>query len=722
MNVDVSVLTGRKRPYLYILWALIRKEPKLWPQLLIQLWFFLLFKLHLLTKENFQLKRWSFLSSIGKVKFDKAFKRSKRNRQIPFVAKTTVVDQVPSWILQLIAPEYQVEGFECDKTGKIIYSDLISRVDENAELIFSPFTVRYFLTEYSGKIYFNGYYYSSYKQFVCREIGKTLRDLVLILVASIAFACLIVFISGLQYSKGMVGQVLTSPKLILLNTLPIFCFALLLYAIINSLSWSIGISGFAFSILGLVDFFMLRYRSFPFKYSDIFLSSEAMNMGHRYSYMPPVHYLILLGLALIAIIIVHFLFKPSKQSLLKSLVLGVGSILLWVLIAPHFYYNDSYYNSVAEVKYGSKWNETDQYMTKGFVYSFVHSKNETSIKAPAGYSDAAAKKILHRYSYQSLPKNKRINIILIQLEAFQDFSKYKNLQIDPSVYAGLNKVRQQSLHGELTTTIFGGGTVDTERKSITGYSEMQSLNSNTSSFVRYFNANNYYTLKMHPGHGWFYNRQNTAQYLGFDKFLDKENYYNKHVSSASIVQDKLVFKDLSKQFDKYASNQKLFTQLVTYQNHGPYPTTYNGENWLPYKKGYNKSDYAIINNYLNGVHQTSDQLQQLVQMFENKKQPVVIAFWGDHNPWGGNDNSTYKMLGINLDQSQKQGFNNYFNTPYCIWANQAARKKLKVQFKGQGSQISPMYILPTIFEHLGVKGMLICSCLNILRKKFQCLG
>ncbi|WP_045628243.1 hypothetical protein, partial [Lacticaseibacillus paracasei] len=68
-----------------------------------------------------------------------------------------------------------------------------------------------------------------------------------------------------------------------------------------------------------------------------------------------------------------------------------------------------------------------------------------------------------------------------QLEAFQDFSKWSDLEIDPSVYAGLHQVASEGMAGQLTTTIFGGGTVDTERKVLTGFSELSPINGMTNS-------------------------------------------------------------------------------------------------------------------------------------------------------------------------------------------------------------------------------------------------
>ncbi|MFK5283635.1 hypothetical protein ACI3PL_29080, partial [Lacticaseibacillus paracasei] len=78
--------------------------------------------------------------------------------------------------------------------------------------------------------------------------------------------------------------------------------------------------------------------------------------------------------------------------------------------------------------------------------------------------------------------------------------------------------------GQLTTTIFGGGTIDTERKVLTGFSDMSPINGMTNSFVHYFNEQNYITRFMHPGDAWFYNRQNIDRYLGFQKTLFRDNY------------------------------------------------------------------------------------------------------------------------------------------------------------------------------------------------------
>lgn len=718
MIVDLSVYLGRKRPFLFILRRLCKK-PRWWGQFFLQLYYLFLLRVHLIDEASFQKLRWAFYEKMApsKRELTALFKKHSLNRELVFPAETVIVDQVPDALLQALADGHATRGL----TGG--YAKLATRLPAGAVQVFAPFTVHFYLGKKStGRIYFNRHFYQSWRAYVWGQLGLTVRDLALLLAVSGFFGLAADFIAGSQYNLQQLAGVFLNWRLVACNVWPVFITMLVLYAVLNSLTWASALGGTVWLVLGLVDHFMLAYRSYPFKYSDLKLASEAANMGHRYSYLPPQADLLIIVLGLLLAVCLHFICRPAKQSGLKTLAvlaLAAGGVL-----ASNHYYQQSYYQAHFPVLSGNKWNQANTYMMHGFVYSFVVSKGEDQLKMPAGYSEQKAQQILARYRQsQKIPKHKRINVLLLQLEAFQDFSKYKNLKIDPRVYAGLNQVRAEGMQGQLTTTVFGGGTVFTERQAITGYSAMQPvINSKTSSLVRYFDGQNYQTLKAHPGYGWFYNRQNISKYLGFQQFLCKENYYNQHVSQAPIVQDKLVLQDFNRQFDRRTKKSPLFTQLITYQNHGPYPTSYHGTKWLAWQKGYNQSDYAIINNYLNGVHQTSNQLLALTKMLQHKKQPIVLAFWGDHNPWGGNGNSTYKMLGVDLNQATQRGYFDYYDTPYVFWANEAAKKELAVPLKGQDPRLSPMYVVPTIMQHLGVPGSPYIQLLNQLKKELPVVG
>ena len=80
------------------------------------------------------------------------------------------------------------------------------------------------------------------------------------------------------------------------------------------------------------------------------------------------------------------------------------------------------------------------------------------------------------------------------------------------------------------------------------------------------------------------------------------------------------------------------------------------------------------------------------------------------------------MLGINLDQGTDEGFKNFYDTPYVMWANDAAKKELATQFSGKGPNISPMYVLPTMLKYLGVKGSSYNQCLQNLQETVPVFG
>ncbi|MBR0063865.1 MAG: hypothetical protein IJP67_06840, partial [Oscillospiraceae bacterium] len=72
--------------------------------------------------------------------------------------------------------------------------------------------------------------------------------------------------------------------------------------------------------------------------------------------------------------------------------------------------------------------------------------------------------------------------------------------------------------------------------------------------------------------------------------------------------------------------------------------------------------------------------------------------FGDHKPWLGNKNSVYKELAVNMDLSTREGFYNYFSTPYLIWANTAAKEKLGCTFVGEGGDCSPCFLMSKLFD------------------------
>lgn len=735
MNFDLATLLNKTKPYAYLLWHLALRQLNLVPWLFKALGLEILHAFDIVKTDQYEEKRWVFVKKLDydKPRVNKFLSNLKLNKVVLLNPQdSTLADFGPEELFQKIVRKQGFAVFTTYEQAELakhyattsknnLVSPQIARILNKKKNRVAAGTGA--ATTTNTSIYFKNKLYTSYNRFRIVDWLVWLRNMILLGFSALFASGLVLLISGKTYNFDMITDILLNKRLLFMNTFPIFVLMVLAYALFNSLQWSIIVGGAPFLIIAFVNYFMLKYRSFPFKWADIFLSKEAGNMGTRYSYMPPAKYLAVALSLIVLAVILSWIFKTNHTSIVRTIVLLVASVGSFAFLNKQYYQNNTYYTSVAEITRGNKWNETNRYMTNGFVYSFIHSVSESKLVAPDGYTEAKAKAALAKYPSKNIPKSKKVNFITIQLEAYNDFSKFKGIDIDPSAYAGLKQIQAESLSGELTTEIFGGGTVDTERKVLTGYKTMMKLNQNTSSFVRYFNDQDYTSLKLHPGYGWFYNRQNTSKYLGFDSFLYKENYYTKNVSKDSVIKDSLVFDDLYKQFNKITGSGKtLFNQTVTYQNHGPYDTTFTGTPLVTWKDGYNKSDYAIINNYLTGIKETNEALVKLLAKLKTSKEPVVLSFWGDHNPWGGANNSTYKMLGINLDQGTDEGFKNFYDTPYVMWANDAAKKELATQFSGKGPNISPMYVLPTMLKYLGVKGSSYNQYLQNLQETVPVFG
>ncbi|MDD2435440.1 MAG: hypothetical protein PHO63_04215, partial [Bacilli bacterium] len=87
----------------------------------------------------------------------------------------------------------------------------------------------------------------------------------------------------------------------------------------------------------------------------------------------------------------------------------------------------------------------------------------------------------------------------------------------------------------------------------------------------------------------------------------------------------------------------------------------------------------------------------------------------DHNPGFGADHKGYNMLDINLNDAE-EGFLNHFSVPYFIWGNNAVKKTFNKEFKETGNTISPNYLMPELFEYLGIKGNEYTQFINRTKK------
>ncbi len=473
----------------------------------------------------------------------------------------------------------------------------------------------------------------------------------------------------------------------------------------------------------------MQLRNDTLLMEDISLIKEAISISikknYTYTFTPA---MIVCFIALIALTVALYLVLDRKNKfhkdekiiikVLKKVLIVIVFVVVAFVSLEKIYINKAIYARL-ENKSGSfnVWSETNQYITRGTMYSFLNSYSGIKKYVPEGYNKKEAEQKLFSYEYSDIPADKKVNVIGIMLEAYNDFSKFDEIEFEKDPYVSWHKVKEQSVSGELVTNIFAGGTVNTERKFLTGYTALGTFRKRTNSYVQYFNEQGYYTNGEHPSFAWFYNRQNINRNLGFQDYYFRENRYADLADNES-VNDETFISDLISLYNSRDKNVPYFSFSVSYQNHGPYSdeklfdTTYVNR-----KDYYTDSEYNILNNYFAGIEDTSNQILRLTEELKNDDSPVVVIVFGDHNPWLGNDNSVYNMLGMNLNLDTDEGIYNYYCTPYIIWANDKAKEVLNNEFVGDGGKLGPNFLMNKFFELAGYEGNEFMKASNELRNK-----
>ena len=466
-------------------------------------------------------------------------------------------------------------------------------------------------------------------------------------------------------------------------------------------------------VLGLAaaNYYKIQFRGDPLLAADLALISEAGDMAGKYDLaLNPMLENALLWAA--AGLILALLLRGRMERGMRLFGLASAAAVAATALVSLYCNAPLYQQTQTEAEEVNLWSDEEVYLSHGALYAFLYSVQDMIPQAPAQYDGETARQILAQYEEADIPEEQKVSVVGVMLEAFCDLTDFPALGEQESVqavYAPWHALEEASVSGNLLTNIFAGGTVDTEWCFLTGYSQYDKFQKPTDSYVWYFDRQGYQTRGGHPGFGWFYNRQNVNEYLGFQEYWFTENHYGELVdpvaaqwNSDHLLADEIV-KDLQAHLE---GGEPVFSFSVSYQNHGPYESEHtSNEIYLdPETCGLPAETCHIFNNYLHGVNITISAMTTMAQALEEMDQPVVLVLFGDHKPWGGNGNSAYGGAGASFDLSTREGFYEYYATPYLIWANSAAKQALGRDFQGDGGDFSPCFLMNELFEQCGWTG------------------
>ena len=471
------------------------------------------------------------------------------------------------------------------------------------------------------------------------------------------------------------------------------------------------LSALPFLTLALASYYKVQLRGDPVLASDLRLLRTAGGIMDKYTFDMTAPVLVVIEGFLLLLALSLLMLRRERMSSRARLAGIMAALSLTLGCCFEYYPSTDIYKATANTDLITPWSAVEVYISRGTTYPFLFSVQDMFPDAPEGYRDSDAYQALSQYRDADIPDEQKVTVVGIMLEAFSDLTDFPalgELSSVRGVYEPLHELEKHSVSGDLLTNIFAGGTTDTEWGFLTGYSEHEEFRSATDSFVRYFKAQGYDTLYRHPGYSWFYNRSNVNEYLGFDESVFNESGFADLVSidEALYASDAVLVDYLLNDIDtRTEDDAPLFLFSVSYQNHGPYPSeTYWEEYVTPEKTGWSMESCCVVNNYLAGIRSTIEQMRRLTRELDARDEPVVLVLFGDHKPWMGNGSSVYAEMGVNLDVSTQDGFYNYFSTPYLIYANKAAKQTLGQDFRGDGGDISPCFLMDKLFFECGWTG------------------
>ena len=529
----------------------------------------------------------------------------------------------------------------------------------------------------------------------------------LMLGAALALGLLCLMLAPAQYGWELFYDYLDHPALVALNLLPPVVLMALLYGLSGRAWLAYALTSLPVLGLAAANAYKMFFRDDPVIAADLLLLGEAGNMAGKYQLFLFGKLAAALGCALVSALLLALLARGRPLGRFRAGI--AGTALACAAALSPLYASDQVYQDNANEEHINKWSVTQQYVSRGLLYPFLHSVKDAFPRPPEGYDQREAEGWLAQFEDGAIPEGKKVNIVGIMLEAFTDFSQFEEIQFSQDVYAVWHALEQEGYSGSLLANIFAGGTVNTERAFLTGVADGNyDYRGEAPSYVRYLKGQGYRATGSHPSYNWFYNRQNVNAYLGFDSYRFTEDYFGPVYGADPVLNDDGFLPDLTRTvLEQLEQDAPLFSFSVTYQGHGPYG---DRECWWGEPEdfftnpGLDDASRYILSNYLGSVMATQRYLSDMVDAFRASDEPIVLVVFGDHKPWLGNGNSVYHALGVNLDQDSREGFYNYWSTPYLIWANEAAKAAVGRDIAGEGPDISPCFLMNVLFEQLGWTG------------------
>lgn len=455
--------------------------------------------------------------------------------------------------------------------------------------------------------------------------------------------------------------------------------ALILFFLCGSAKIALRIETVLAMVFGLVNHYVLAFRSTPFVPWDILSVRTAASVATQYDFTPSLRVVLVTTLFVVCFILLGWEKLIWKKRLLRvfPLLLCMGILFAFAgRLQDRKFQLDNYL-------YPHLFTPLYMMQVNGMAVTFVMDLAYMKVERPEGYDALQCEETLREYETDSAGQDYP-NIIVIMDEAFSDLSLLGDVDASEDYMPYVHSLQQgaeNTVSGNLYVSVCGGNTANTEFEFLTGNTMaflpagsvpyQQYIQGEIPSLASHLESLGYDTYAMHPYYASGWNRDVTYPRMGFSNMIFKEDmafmeYVRKYVS------DRSDFQEILHLLEEKQEGQPLFIFNVTMQNHGGYSDQY--ANFTPDVT--TGADNLELNQYLSLIKLTDASLEELLTYLGNMDEKTVVVFFGDHQPGDAvtkciNDSLTDSdyYYASEEDVIANDTENPRYIVPYIIWAN-----------------------------------------------------
>lgn len=267
------------------------------------------------------------------------------------------------------------------------------------------------------------------------------------------------------------------------------------------------------------------------------------------------------------------------------------------------------------------------------------------------------------------------NVIVVLSESLWDPTQMKGVAFNRDPMPFFRELQQTAATGTLLTPQYGGGTANVEFEVLTGNSMRflpqgtipynQHITRGVDSLAGIMARQGYYSTAISPFHRWYFNSDKVYKNFGFAQYIPLEFF--DPVYEGTYIADSEVASMIIEQTGKTSERDFIFAN--TMENHFHYNPGKFKNNTFEVEGDIPHDTKRMLETYAYGVQDADNMLRTLVEHYRESGEPTVIAFFGDHLPYLGDDYKAYKDAKWITGESDPDFPDKMHRTPVAVWTN-----------------------------------------------------